>query len=600
MNDTAGEVATSKRLWAGHLIQNALALMVSSGGTAVLGIAFWTTAAHLASAQNIGRASAEIAAMTLLANLAQLSFGSIFDRFLPVAGSRTRTFVTRAYAMCTAVGLIAALVYLLAGFGHNFIPSSAAWQILFVAAVVLWTIFILQDSVLTGLRATRWVPVENILFAVAKLALLPVGLLLTTQQGLFLAWSVPVLGATGAVSFYLFKKRIPEHETSNAVIEDLPSAREIVVLAFAQYAQSLISVFTPSIVVLIVIQRLGPVQEARYYLPALMANGVALFLWNLNTSFLVESSRDPSALRQHANDTIRAALIVLLPTLGIGVALAPEVLRIFGAGYAEHGTTLLRLLLLALPGTAVTAFYSAFAWLDKRVWRLAVREVASAAIYFSVLLVFIGRFGILAIGIAALVASGLQGIFFLPISIKRYRATAPQREIPSSDLSPTSPDLATVHRETERERPGTDPAAPERATSGLGTEHPFVDATLLQRLVTRRTVSMALVAVDIAVLVLTLTHVHGPVRLVLGLVLGAFIPGWALVGPFKLAHAALEVTLTVAMSFVLLMLAAQALMTVHEWHLVVLEEVTCVLCLPSLIWQSLPARHKQPPGSGTS
>src|ERR1039458_6184842 len=85
------------RLRAGHLIQNAVALMVSSGGTALLGVAFWGTAAHLASTENVGRASAEIAALLLLAFMAQLSFGSIFDRFLPVIGKGARTFVTHAY-----------------------------------------------------------------------------------------------------------------------------------------------------------------------------------------------------------------------------------------------------------------------------------------------------------------------------------------------------------------------------------------------------------------------------------------------------------------------------------------------------------------------
>jgi hypothetical protein len=112
-------------------------------------------------------------------------------------------------------------------------------------------------------------------------------------------------------------------------------------------------------------------------------------------------------------------------TVGIGVALAPEILRVFGASYAIHGTTLLRMLLLSLPGTAVSFFYSAFAWLDRRVWRLAVRDLVTAVIYFSIVLTLIDHFGILAIGIASLVTSGLQGIFFLPIAIKRYRATAP-------------------------------------------------------------------------------------------------------------------------------------------------------------------------------
>ncbi len=419
-------VADAKKgTWASHLVQNAVALMVSSGGTAILGIAFWTTASHLTTARNIGRASAEIAAMWLLANLSQLSFGSIFDRFLPVAGKRTMAFVTRAYVLCTCVALVATDIYLVAGFGRTFIPPSPWSHAFFVIVVALWTIFILQDSVLTGLRATRWVPVENILFALAKLALLPVALFLTDDQGLFLAWSVPVFGAVGAVSWYLFRKRIPEHEIAYVRAETLPSVKEIFLLAFAQYAQSLISVFEPAIVVLILIQRLGPVQEARYYLPALISGGVTLFLWNLNTSFLVEASHDPSALRQHANVTIRAAIVVLGLAVGIGVALAPEILRVFGASYARHGTTLLRMLLLSLPGTAISFFYAAFAWLDRRVWRLAVRDLVSAGLYFAILLTCIGHFGILAIGIASLVTSGLQGIFFLPLSIKRYRATAP-------------------------------------------------------------------------------------------------------------------------------------------------------------------------------
>jgi O-antigen/teichoic acid export membrane protein len=421
--------AVRKRLRTTHLVQNAVALMVSSGGTAVLGVAFWGTAAHLTSAGNVGRASAEIAALALLAFLGQLSFGSIFDRFLPVMGKGTATFVRRAYVLCAAVAFAAALIYLLAGFGRTFIPSSLGWRVLFVASVVLWTIFVLQDSVLTGLRAARWVPVENILFALAKLALLPVALALTVHQGLFLSWTVPVLGATAGVNWYLFRKGIPRHEATNATIEALPSGREIASLAVAQYAQAIVNYFTPSIVILIVIQKLGPVAEARYYLPAIISGGVAGFLWNLNASFLVEASRDPANLRRHANVSIRAGLVVLLPAVLIGVAFAPQILRIFGTSYALHGTTLLRLQLLSVPGIAVTAFYSAFAWLDKRIWSLALRDLILAASFFALMLRFIGHFGIIATGMASLITSIFQLVFFLPIAVQRYRQTAPGDDV---------------------------------------------------------------------------------------------------------------------------------------------------------------------------
>jgi O-antigen/teichoic acid export membrane protein len=413
------------RPWGGNLIGNAIALMLSSGGTAAFGVVFWATAAHLATAKNVGKASAEIAAMMLLANLAQLSFTTIFDRFLPIAGNRTHRFVTRAYAMCIAVAFIIGTIYIRVGFGHNFIPNSFGWRELFVVAVALWTIFVLQDSVLTGLRATKWVPVENILFSIAKICLLPLFLALTSGQGLFLAWTVPVIVAIIAVNWYLFRRRIPRHEAANPSSDNFPSRRELVSLAFGQYATSLISTFSSSIVVLIVIQRLGPVIEAYYYLPALISSGgVGVLLWNLVTSFLVEASSGSDDLLKHMNDTIRTAIIVMVPSITIGVAFAPQILRIFGETYSLHGTTLLRLLLLALPGIAVTAFYSSMAWLDKRVWWLAGRELVSAAVYFAILLSLIGRFGILSIGIAAVVTSGLQGILFLPVSIRRYRAVA--------------------------------------------------------------------------------------------------------------------------------------------------------------------------------
>src|ERR1035437_4150069 len=265
--------SSRKRPWAGNLIQNAVALMLSSGGTAVFGLVFWAAAAHLAKAEDIGLASAEIVAVTLIANLSQLSYTTIFDRFLPVTGNQTRRFVTRAYTMCALVGFIVAVVYVYAGFGRRFIPSSLGWRALFVVAVVLWTIFVLQDSVLTGLRSTRWVPVENILCALAKLALLPAFLVFTARQGIFLAWTTPVFAAVGAVSWYIFRKRIPRHEAVHHARGDFPSTRELVSLGAGQYAIALVSTLQSGLVTLIVIDRLGAVAEAHYYLPALISSG---------------------------------------------------------------------------------------------------------------------------------------------------------------------------------------------------------------------------------------------------------------------------------------------------------------------------------------
>lgn len=412
-----------RRIPGGRLIHNALALIISSGGTSLLGVVFWGTAAHIAPASTVGRTSAEIAAMMLLANLAQLSFGTIFERFLPVAGHLTRAFVQRAYVMCVGTAIVFGTVYVIAGFSHSFLPSSWGWRLLFVSSVVLWTLFMLQDSALIGLRSSKWVPVENILYALAKLAILPLLVALSHSQGIFLAWTIPVLFTIVVVAWYLFRRRIPDHQRDHELTETLPSTRELFYLAGAQYATLLSSVFTPSIVALIVIERLGPVANAHYYIPALISTGLALFNWSIVRSFIVEATHEPYALRHHTNTAIRASVVVLGTCVIVGVIFAPEFLGIFGANYAASGTTLLRMLLLSTPLSAITIFYTAFAWIDKRVWWLSIRELIGTAIYFIVLLLLIGHDGILSIGYASLTSAGLQGLFFLPFSVRRYRAT---------------------------------------------------------------------------------------------------------------------------------------------------------------------------------
>jgi pimeloyl-ACP methyl ester carboxylesterase/O-antigen/teichoic acid export membrane protein len=397
--------------------------MVSAGGTAGIGVVFWAIAAHLAPASVVGKTTAEIAAMVLLANLAQLSFGSIFERFLPIAGDLTRVFVFRAYVMCVVTGFILAIAYVIFGLGNSFLPQTVGWEALFIISVVLWTIFALQDSVLIGLRASPWVAVENISFSIAKLLLLPLAISISPRQGIFAAWTAPVIVTIVVITWYLFRKRIPDHISMGGSAARLPSTRNLVGLAGAQYASMLSTVFMPSLISLIVIQRLGAVDNAHFYVPTLIATGLAVVAMSIVRSFLVEASHEPHLLRKHSKSTIRALALLLVPSVTIGCVFAPYYLRVFGAEYSTGGTTLIRLLLLAIPGSTVMVFYSAFAWLDQRVWWMSIRIFVGSVLQVGVILLLINRHGLLAIGIAALVNSAFTVIVFLPVSISRYKQT---------------------------------------------------------------------------------------------------------------------------------------------------------------------------------
>jgi O-antigen/teichoic acid export membrane protein len=211
--------------------------------------------------------------------------------------------------------------------------------------------------------------------------------------------------------------------SSAGPVESLPSTRDLILLAGAQYTALLTGVFMPALLSLIVIQRLGAVANAHYFLPNMIASGLGLFCWSIVRSFLVEASHEPDQLRSHANSAMRTMIVVLVPSVVLGYIFAPEYLRIFGASYSTQGTTLMRMLLLSLIGTTVMVFYSTFAWLDKRVWWMTVRNLGSSLVQLVLVFVLIGHFGIEAIGIAALVNAAITFVVFLPISIRRYRLT---------------------------------------------------------------------------------------------------------------------------------------------------------------------------------
>lgn len=92
-------------------------------------------------------------------------------------------------------------------------------------------------------------------------------------------------------------------------------------------------------------------------------------------------------------------------------------------------------------------------------------------------------------------------------------------------------------------------------------------------------------AFDITLLVILAINLHGPVRLLFGLIFALLIPGWSIVGRFRLENPALEFALTVAASLAILTISAQILLTIHWWHLWAFDLIAAILCAGPLAWQ---------------
>jgi hypothetical protein len=183
------------------LARNGYSLIANSAATGALGLMYWLVMARIYPAAAVGRASAAYAAMNLLAGFTALNFNGVLTRFIPEAGYRTTTFITRAYVVSALASIALGFAFLvtISRWGPSYAElGRPAAGLIFVGCVVVWAVFTLQDSVLVGLRNAFWVFVENAAFGVVKLVLLV--LLVTAlpdNTGIYVSWMLPALVAAG-------------------------------------------------------------------------------------------------------------------------------------------------------------------------------------------------------------------------------------------------------------------------------------------------------------------------------------------------------------------------------------------------------------------
>ncbi|MEJ7696266.1 MAG: hypothetical protein WKF78_06525 [Candidatus Limnocylindrales bacterium] len=214
------------------LFRHAYTLIINTGLTSVLGIVYWVLVARLFESHEVGVNAGIISSIVFLSGLAQLNLRPMLGRFIPVAGVRSSRLALASYASSLAVAAVAAVVFL-AGSSlwaqSGPIPTVRDEPVLasmFVASTMIWTIFSLQDGLLVGLRATGWLTVENVIFGIAKLAV--VALLAASAGGagyaITASWLVPMIVAVAVVNGLLFRRLLPAHMRRAPVTDRLVSA----------------------------------------------------------------------------------------------------------------------------------------------------------------------------------------------------------------------------------------------------------------------------------------------------------------------------------------------------------------------------------------
>lgn len=397
---------------------NAVSLMTATIVTNAFGLVFWAVAARLEAPDEVGRAAAAVAALTLMATVAQLNLTNVFIRLIPKAGRLGKRLLMRGYLAVVVVSAAAGIFYVVSGLSASVVTAGWSARAIFVVAVPVLAIFALQDSVLTSLRLAPWVPVENVLFAVGKLTLLPLLAVLFGGAGIVMACVLPAAVAVIVVNGLLFRRVLPAGEMVEGT---LPGRRRLLSFVAGEYVGNICATATAQLMPLLIVWRLGPTTAAYFMLPWLVSLGITFLMWNVASSLVVEIAGAHGSSDELLQRSLLLWGAVVLGAVVVCVAGAHPLLALAGPGYAAHGTALLRLVGLSAPFGAVVALYSTLAWLDQRVWQLAGFSAVSGAALIATTLVLLPRLGLVGVGWASLGTQALAAIAMAPLAARRLR-----------------------------------------------------------------------------------------------------------------------------------------------------------------------------------
>ncbi|GGK09435.1 hypothetical protein GCM10011583_46780 [Streptomyces camponoticapitis] len=414
--EPAGEGGSGGAANSDSMFRNAYALMLSTGVSAALGLGFWLVAARYYTEEAVGQGSAAIAAMRLLSSITATTMIGAVVRYVPRAGRATGALVRRAYAVSSAVVCVACVVFLLTLdlWGPSYAPLDGVTAgLVFTGACVAWALLTLQDGVLTGLRRAFWVPVGNAVFSLGKLVLLVAFATAMPVLGVFVSWAAAIALSVLPLGWLVFRRLIPRQAAADRDREP-PRPGDIGRFLAGDSVGALFSLAMINLLPVMVAVRFDAAHNAFFYTAYTVGGTMEFMAINMASSLTAHASHSPERLAEGVRGALRRMALLLVPVVLVLVVFAPQVLAPFGADYAEHGSTVLRLLAAAALPRVVVELYIGVLRVQGRTGMLAALQGAMCVCVLGSAVVLLGPAGISGAGLAMLLSMTLVALVAAP------------------------------------------------------------------------------------------------------------------------------------------------------------------------------------------
>jgi O-antigen/teichoic acid export membrane protein len=231
---------------------------------------------------------------------------------------------------------------------------------------------LLTDSIFVAARATRAnLLINGVLMSVAKLAL-PAVAVSFGAFGIFAASGVASTLAA-VVSIVVIRRHL--HIRVRAQIS-WTALRTMLNYSLSSYLSGALNLIPQIALPIIVLHQLGPVTAAVYFVAFQISNLVSSASYAIGESTFAEGAHESRSLRALAKRSAGLMAAVTVTAVLVVTALAQPILRLFGAEYAETGTTTLIMFTVASLAVAFNTWTSFLLRVTNQLQSLMVANVA--------------------------------------------------------------------------------------------------------------------------------------------------------------------------------------------------------------------------------
>lgn len=382
------------------------------------GFVFWTLCARLYDAEQVGIATALLAALNLITSLSLMGFELSIIRVLPEHPEKSTLFNV-FLSTASVFGIIFSLLFMviLPRFSSSLevLRSGPLTEALFVIYVLVALADYLITNTFVAYRKSDYTLKKNLIFSAAKLVF-PALLISFGAFGILSSWMLSlglavIYGASVLVRQFNHKLR-PQL--------GLAPLRGIIRYSLGNYISSFAEGLPIMVLPILIVRVYSPQQGAYYYIAMMFATFLFTISTSATQSLFAEASQARDGLRLMINKALKFAGLLLVPAIAAIILLGPFLLSIFGSAYADEATGLLRILALSSILTVFNSIARTIFRVHYRTVPLTVVSFLGAAVIIAGSYFFRGQ-GLSGIGLAWLLGEAVTLIAYA-LLIARDRA----------------------------------------------------------------------------------------------------------------------------------------------------------------------------------